>query len=177
MYVCIHEAHEEHLPAGLKAEHNDPFNSVTPSLRGKVWREGVLTKAAVLELLAEQGQFHQASTEMMAGVVDIINLLILDGGSQETLPRWDAVTKLLNRRTEHVESQYILCPQGCRDGVMEMKKGKPRPRVCVQCRQPLGLDSKSLPQYVLRHFSVTQQLRTMLTHPGEQSPSTWQQCH
>eukprot|EP00808_Paulinella_micropora_P004789 g11781.t1 len=57
--------------------------SMIPHMQGKVWSGGVLTKAAVLELIAEQGQFRQASTEMMAGVVDIINLLILEGGSRK----------------------------------------------------------------------------------------------
>jgi len=155
-------------------------NIVAPgpaSIQGRIWTQGVLTKAAVLELLAEQGQFHQASREMMAGMLDIINLLILDGGSQETLPEWSTVTKMLDRKTASVESQYILCPKGCRDGLIEMKRGEPRPTVCVQCREPLDLDRQSLSQYVLRHFSVTQQLRTIFQHPGQQHPSTRRQCH
>ena len=166
------EAEEERVPADRNEEEEDDISKilVPSSLQGKVWSQGVLTKAAVLELLAEQGQFHNASSEMMAGVVDIMNLLLLDGGSEEVLPDWDTVTKMLSRKTAGVESQYILCPKGCRDGMMLMKQGEPRPTVCVQCRQQLNLDRKSLPQFVLRHFSVVRQLQSILAHPGHLHP-------
>eukprot|EP00808_Paulinella_micropora_P012749 g72488.t1 len=161
------EAEEERVPADGNSEEDDISEILVPSsMQGKVWSQGVLTKAAVLELLAEQGQFHNASTEMMTGVVHIINLLLLDGGSEEVLPDWGAVTKMLSRKTARVESQYILCPKGCRDGVMAMKHGEPRPTVCVQCRQRLNLDRKSLPQFFLWHFSVVQQLQSILPHPA-----------
>jgi len=158
---------EEDMIGSSSDEEDDSLTP--PQLKKRVWPRGMLTRAAVLDLLAEQANFHGVSDAMMEGVLDIVNMLVLDGGAKTpVLSSWDAFKKMVDRRTAHVTSTYLLCPHGCRGGAMRLNSLNVRalPRTCSSCRGDIELDQKSLPQYVLRHFSVEEQLRSILQHPG-----------
>jgi len=154
----------------LEAFSVEEEESCTPvSLRGKVWPRGVLTKAALLDMLAEQANFHNVSDAMMGGILDIINLLVLDGGATApVMASWDAFRKMMDRKTAHVSSLYLLCPHGCREGAMSIKQVSlsALPAICKHCREDIKLDKATLPQYVLRHFNVVDQLKAILQQPG-----------
>eukprot|EP00808_Paulinella_micropora_P009248 g12763.t1 len=99
------------------------------------------------------------------GILDIVNMVLLDGGAKApVIASWDAFRKMVDRRTAHVTSVYLLCPNGCRGGAMKLNSLNLRslPRTCTFCRGDIKLDGKTLPQYVLRHFNVEEQLRSIL---------------
>eukprot|EP00808_Paulinella_micropora_P014047 g74943.t1 len=133
-----------------EASSEEEEESCTPaSLRKKVWPRGVFTKAALLDMLAEQANFHNVSDVMMEGILDIINLLVLDGGATKpVMASWDAFRKMMDRRTAHKASLGAL------------------PAIYKHCREDIKLDEKTLPQYVLRHFNVVDQLKTILQLPA-----------
>eukprot|EP00808_Paulinella_micropora_P000444 g65369.t1 len=153
-----------------EASSEEEEESCTPaSLRKKVLPRGVFTKAALLDMLAEQANFHNVSDAMMEGILDIINLLVLDGGATEpVMASWDAFRKMMDRKTAHVSSLYLLCPHGCRGGALSISKASlgALPAICKRCREDIKLDKKSLPQYMLRHFNVVDQLKTILQLPA-----------
>jgi len=118
-------------------------------------------------MLAEQAHFHGASDEMMEGIVDIFNLLLLDGGCTVPLvASWKAFNTLLERRSAGVTSLYILCPHGCRDGATPMENAASLPRKCVGCKNAIQLRGRAAEAHVLRHFNVVQQMQAIFRHPG-----------
>eukprot|EP00808_Paulinella_micropora_P029847 g16701.t1 len=50
-------------------------------LQSALFPGGLLTRGAVLDMLAELAAFHHAPRDLMQGVVDILNLVALDGGT------------------------------------------------------------------------------------------------
>eukprot|EP00808_Paulinella_micropora_P000076 g68150.t1 len=96
-------------------------------------------------------------------------MVLLDGGAKApVIASWDAFRKMVGRRTAHVTSVYLLCPNGCRGGAMKLNSLNLRslPRTCTFCRGDIKLDRKTLSQYVLRHFDVQEQLRSILQQPA-----------
>eukprot|EP00808_Paulinella_micropora_P000289 g33162.t1 len=125
---------------------------------------GKLTLGAVLDMLTEVASFHHASRDLMQAVVDIINLVAMDGGAPApVLPSWESHDKRMRRSTQHVAKKYFICPYNCTSGCWPWT-GRP-PRRCTTCRKRIIVEPENVKQYILHHFGVEASLDAVLSHP------------
>lgn len=132
----------------------------------KLFRGGVLTRGAVMDMLAELQAFHHASRAMMSAVVDIINLVALDGGAPApVVPKWKTFERSLHRSTQHIRKKYFICPNKCKEGVSEWKGSVPRR--CTACGEDITITPEEVPKWILRHLDLKESLAAVLAHPGK----------
>jgi len=135
------------------------------SLGALLFRGGKLTRGSVLDMLTEAAAFHHASRHFMRTIVDIINLVALDGGAPEPiLSSWDAHDKQMRRCTQLIAKKYFVCPYTCTTGCWPWT-GQP-PSRCTDCCQAITLQPHEIKQYMLRHFDLEASLAAILSHPG-----------
>eukprot|EP00808_Paulinella_micropora_P016969 g62203.t1 len=158
---------EDNLREGRLADGADEGELSTDGLSCKLFRNGLLTRDAVLDMLAELAAFHHAPRALMEAVVDIINLVVLDGGAPApVIPGWQSFEKSMFRSTAHIRKKYFVCPNECKEGVSEWKGTVP-PR-CRACHKDIAITPEKTPQWMLRHLDVKESLAAMLAHPDVQ---------
>lgn len=128
---------------------------------------GRLRLDSVLDLLVEHASEHNLSRKCMQGLVDIINLLLLDGGAADAvIPRWDTIDRRMRRQGQQAVKYYYVCPWECDSGCMEMKNSTDFPKYCISCGKRNRLTPTESKQFTLRHIDLGTQLRAVLKHPG-----------
>jgi len=131
-----------------------------------VFANGYLRRGTILDLLVEQASAHNIPREAMEGIVDIINLIALDGGADEPiLPSYAAFDKALIRAGKEVVEKYLICSKQCDGGCMPYRKGY-IPNFCTACGETMDLTEDEVSQSLLRHFNVAKYLEIILCHPG-----------
>jgi len=107
---------------GHQADGAKQGQASTNGLSCKLFRDGLLTRGAVLDTLTELAAFHHAPRALMEAVVDIINLVVLDGGAPApVIPNWKSYETGMLRSTKHIRKKYFVCPDECKEGVTEWK--------------------------------------------------------
>ena len=152
---------------GHQADGAQQGQASTNGLSCKLFRGGLLTRGAVLDMLAELAGFHHAPRGLMEAVVDIINLVVLDGGAPApVIPNWKSYEAGMLRSTKHIRKKYFVCPNECKEGVTEWKGTVP-PR-CTACHKDIAITREEVPKWILRHLDVKESLAAVLAHPGKQ---------
>ena len=131
-----------------------------------IFSGGRLREAAVVDLLMEHAVAHNISQPGMQGFVDILNLLIVDGGAPDrVLKKWTSYDKAMIRAAASATSKYLVCPKECLTGCMPLQDGVPA--FCSGCGCKITLRTKTdLDAYTLRHIDLGRQLQAIFMHPG-----------
>ena len=134
-----------------------------------VFANGRLRRGTILDLLVEHASVHNISREAMQGIVDIINLLALDGGADAPiLPSYAAFDKALVRAGKGVVEKYLICAHECDSGCMPYNTKDALPNFCSACGKKMELEKGEVDEFLLRHFNVAKYLDIILSHPGVQ---------
>eukprot|EP00808_Paulinella_micropora_P005604 g10655.t1 len=121
-------------------------------LQSALFPGGLLTRGAVLDMLAELAAFHHAPHDLMQGVVDILNLVALDGGvPAPVLPNWSSFVKSMERATKKIRKKYFIFPKRC-----------------ASCHEDISITPEEVPKWILRHLDVKESLDAVLAHPDVQ---------
>eukprot|EP00808_Paulinella_micropora_P025677 g6118.t1 len=125
--------------------------------------------AGLLQFQEEVGgdAFHHAPRDLMQGVVNILNLVTLDGGAPApVLPTWSSFVKSMERATKKSGKKYFICPHGCKEGVSKWTGSVPKR--CASCREDISITPEEVPKWILRHLEVKESLDAVLAHPDVQ---------